>query len=185
MTDTIFPSRRTIQLLSPVLLVLLLTAGCQRHEAAGPAAESDKQPPPVSSVTTTRPVKKTFVYKIEQPGEIEAYMQTPIYSFLSGYVESVAKDIGDRVAEGEVLAVLSVPEMVEEHKEKKALVAQADVEVELAKKLEAGAAKNVEYMDAKIAEATAARPRGVAELGRAESQYQRLRQLSTISADAV
>lgn len=177
------PAFRRIRLL---VLSLLFAAGCQRPDGAGPASVSDKQPAATSAVTTTRPVRKSFIYKIEQPGEIQAYAQTPIYSYLSGYVDSVARDIGDRVAEREALAVLSVPELVEQYKEKKAMMAQAEMEVEVAKSLAAAAKKNVEYMDAKVAEALAARPRGEAELRRAESTYQRLKESkAVISAEAI
>jgi RND family efflux transporter MFP subunit len=186
MIDTIRQSRRLILRFVPLLLLALPAVSCQRSDPPAPTAGGDKQPPAPSSVTTTKPAKKTFVYKIEQPGEIQAYYQTPIYSYLSGFVKRVDKDIDDRVKENEVLAVMSVPALVEQHAEKKARVAQAEVDIELAKKLEEAARKNVEYMQAKIEEAQAARDGSEAQLWRAESQYERLKQRKdVISAEAI
>jgi RND family efflux transporter MFP subunit len=137
-------------------------------------------------VKIVKPVRKTLSHKIEQPGEIQAFARTPIRARISGYVLSVAKDIGDPVAKDDVLAELSVPEMDEELNQKKALVKQAEARLEQARKLADAAAAHLESAKAKVKEAEASRLRAAAERLRAESQYERMKKSSSvISRDAI
>jgi multidrug efflux pump subunit AcrA (membrane-fusion protein) len=133
-----------------------------------------------------QPVRKALTYRIEQPGEIQAFERTPIYARISGYVLKLGQvkgrdgklrdlDIGDWVNKDQVLAELSVPEMDAELSQKKALVVQAQAEVEQAKKLYEAAAANLESAVAKVKEAESSQVRAVAERRRAESQYQRMK----------
>lgn len=152
-----------------LILGLLPLVGCTEPEA----------------VTTTKPIRKSFTHKIEQPGEIQAFEQAPIYSRISGYVLKVHKDIGDIVKKDDVLAELSVPEMDEELKQKTALVAQARVEVELAKKLVSVAEADSKSARAKVNEAEAGQARAVADQRRAESQVERLKKSMGVIAQEV
>jgi RND family efflux transporter MFP subunit len=114
------------------------------------------------AVTTETPKKETLHRRIEQPGDVHAYEQTPMYARISGLVNKVYKDIGDEVKEGEVLADLSVPEMDEELKQKTALVEHAATE------------EDTRSARAKVAETRANELRAAAELRRASSQLERL-----------
>ena len=73
-------------------------------------------------VATVKPQRKALERRSEQPGEIAAFEQTPLYAKVAGYVQAVNVDIGDKIKQGQPLAVLSVPELVEEAKQKTALV---------------------------------------------------------------
>jgi RND family efflux transporter MFP subunit len=150
---------------APALLAVLLAAGCHKST---PAAPEGGQSPAAQSVTVVKPAYKTLVRKVEQPGEIEADEQAPIYARIAGYVVKVNKDIGDRVEKDEVLIELSVPERDEELNQKKALVAQAGSQVEHATKVH-------EAATAKVKEMQSARLRVVAERRRTDSQYERLK----------
>jgi RND family efflux transporter MFP subunit len=131
-------------------------------------------------VKTTTPVRKDFSRRIEQPGEVLADEQTPIYARISGYVDRVLHDIGQKVEKGDVLAELSVPEMDEELKQKGALVSQAKSEVILANKLLEVARSDVTSATAKVKEAESSKLRAAAELSRAESQYERFKKSTTV-----
>jgi RND family efflux transporter MFP subunit len=129
-------------------------------------------------------VRKTLTHKVEGPGEVRAFEQAPIYPRISGYLLKVHKDIGNRVAEGEILAELSVPEMDAELRLKADLVVQARAEVELSKKLFQTAQATLRRSVAKIKVAEAARPRVQADLRQAESRYERLKKApGVISAE--
>src|SRR4051812_9628103 len=109
------------------LVLFGLAAGCNRP-AASPPAEATA--PAATTVSVTRPARKTVRHSIEQPGyNVEAFQQTPLFAKIAGYVEKVNADIGDRVTKGQVLAELSVPEMTVELKQKEAAVLQAEAEV--------------------------------------------------------
>ena len=46
------------------------------------------------------------------PGELEGYYETSIAAKVNGYIKRMLVDIGDRVAEGQLLAELEAPELV-------------------------------------------------------------------------
>jgi RND family efflux transporter MFP subunit len=136
---------------------LLGLVGCQQTtptaQQPGPAkAEA------ASTVKLVRPERKTVRRRIEQPGfNIEAFQETPLFPRIPGYVAWWSADIGDRVAAGQVLAELYVPEMEEDLKQKEAAVGEAE---------------------AQIRQAQAAVKGAKAQHARAEKQYQRLARAS-------
>jgi multidrug efflux pump subunit AcrA (membrane-fusion protein) len=73
-------------------------------------------------VDAVRPRRATLHRNIEQPGQIEAFERTALYSKIPGFVERYHFDIGDRVRKGQLLAELSVPEVVEDLHQKEATV---------------------------------------------------------------
>ena len=50
---------------------------------------------------------------VVQPGTIQAFEVTPVYSRISGYVEKYRYNIGDRVKAGDVLIDMWIPDLVE------------------------------------------------------------------------
>jgi multidrug resistance efflux pump len=156
-------------------LVPLAAAGCQRTPAAAPAASegaAGKEGPP--SVRVVTPQRTTIHRSVSQPGAIQAYEETPIFAKIAGYVEKWNVDIGARVHKGQVLAVLSVPELEVELLQKEALIEQGTELVELARKSAAAAEAAFKSAEAQINEAEASKERAVAERKRLHSQYQRL-----------
>lgn len=106
---------------------LAITAGCG-HKPSPPG-----QPAALSlAVTTAKPERKTVTLSTTQPGQIEAFEQTPLFAKVAGYVEELMVDIGDRVKKDQVLLRISVPELLDELHQKEALVAQAKAEVKQA-----------------------------------------------------
>ena len=83
-------------------------------------------------VTAARPVRKTLRLESVQPGQIEAFEQTPLFAKLPGYVEKLHVDIGDRVEANQLLVELFLPELKDELRQKEAAVVQAQAEIELA-----------------------------------------------------
>ena len=78
------------------------------------------------TVRLTKPERKTVLHPFEQPGfNIEPFQETPVYARITGYVQKWNADIGDYVKEGQILAVLHVPEMEVEVQQKQAAVRYA------------------------------------------------------------
>src|SRR5258708_5686388 len=163
---------------------LFLLAGCR--PTADPSAQ-EKGPTDIATPTvkTVKPARKTMTHKIEQPGEIKAFLQTPILVRITGFVAKVYKDIGEPVKEGELLAELSVPEMDEELELKRAEVTVADAKIDQARKLSAAADADLKSAEAKVKEAESSRLRVVAELKRAESQYGRFKKSSVLTGENI
>src|SRR6185437_16216236 len=88
----------------------------------------DSQEPP-ARVAVIKPQRKLLERRCEQPGEIAPFEETPLYAKVAGYVQTVNVDIGDKIKQGQTLAVISVPELVEELKQKVALVVQAQSQI--------------------------------------------------------
>jgi RND family efflux transporter MFP subunit len=121
-----------------------------------------------SGGSTVRFEKKTVRRGIEQAAQnVDAYQQTPLYARVQAYVKKVNVDVGDRVKSGDVLIVLSAPELDADLKEKQAAVT-------LAKKVLSAAEANVRSAKAGVGEAESGRLRAKAEIDRSKSQYERL-----------
>src|SRR6516165_10392810 len=109
-------------------LLLNLASGCGEKTATDPSKSAEKpgkESPPVS-VKLAVPERHTVRQVIGQPGYIEAFDQTAVFTKIAGFVEKVYRDIGDpvtgplydakdtdkKVQAGDLLAKLWVPEMV-------------------------------------------------------------------------
>jgi RND family efflux transporter MFP subunit len=71
----------------------------QRHIELGP------------HVLVLRTGELSHARKIDLPASIHGYVETPIYAKTPGYLKNIYVDKGDRVHQGEVLAVLQSPEL--------------------------------------------------------------------------
>jgi HlyD family secretion protein len=105
---------------------LLPAAGCT-HGKAAPSSEAEKSAPPLVSV---RPIKQTWRTAIEQPGQIEAFEETPIYANITGFVSEVCVDMNARVKKGDCLARMRVPEREVDVQQKEAAVLKARADID-------------------------------------------------------
>jgi RND family efflux transporter MFP subunit len=173
------PIHRTFLLTS-----LLVVIGCGQRPADAPKANSANPTPP--ALTTVQPQKKSVRRVVEQPGTIQADEETQLFAKVSGYVAKVLVDIGQEVKgpqfdkdgkplqSGTLLAEVAVPELVEEAREKSALVRKAEAEVEQARKALVAAEAGVKSAEALATEAKAGLTRAQAQYDRWESEYSRV-----------
>jgi len=149
-------------------------SGCSHQESVASEAKAAES----VAVTVASPVQRTIHYTVEEPGRVEPFEQTPIFAKIPGYVRTVCVDIGDRVKRGDLLVELSVPEVVEAHHAKEALVTQARLGVSQAERsvdmIQAGLAT----AEANVEVAKAAREKTQAAVKRWESECQRMEQLT-------
>lgn len=93
-------------------LVLLLSA-CSQKEKEKEQAKAE-QPKAVSYKTA--PVQ--FInpeYEISVPAELKPYEQVAVFAKVTGFVQKMYVDRGDRVRKGQLLAVLEAPEMQQQY----------------------------------------------------------------------
>lgn len=93
------------------------------------------------------------------PGVFQAYQDILVHGKVSGYVKDIFVDIGDRVHEGEVLAILEVPELDAQVKAAQAAVVRDSSEVErtnhdVSRAMAIHSALHAEYVRLKAAAAT-------------------------------
>jgi RND family efflux transporter MFP subunit len=179
---------------SALLLAGFVLAGCQPAEepganAAGPdTSVSARESLP--KVTTIQPSRQPIVQTSTQPGRIEAFSRTPVHAKVGGYADRVLVDIGDRVTgplrdsngaitqPGQVLAVLSAPEIDEELRQKAAVVAQVEAEILQAEAAVRVAQSLAESALAGLQQATAGQERAEAVYERWTSEVTRMRNLA-------
>jgi HlyD family secretion protein len=173
----ILPGRRHYFLKGLVFAVLLAllpaASGCRgshAEEVSSPGA-------PTAAVVTVHPVQQQWRCAIEQPGQIEAFEETPIYANITGYVSDVCVDMNAWVKKGDILARMSVPEMDEDLKQKTALIAQAQTELELARKVFLTEVASLETAKAKVQEAQSRYKRTLASLAYWDAESKRIEKL--------
>src|SRR5262249_42493963 len=135
-----------------------------RAQPEAPSAGSGSRRPRVSVV---RPSAGGIVRTTMQPGTMESFDFALLYAKVSGYVEQQSLhgspvDIGTAVKRGDVLAVIEVPELLEELHRAEAAQQQAEAEVMQAK-------SRVETAEAEANASEAAIDLAKAEVGKATS----------------
>ncbi len=66
------------------------------------------------------------------PGTVQAFSESPIYARINGYVRAWNADIGAHVSKGQLLAVIEAPEVDQELSHARAMLAQAQANLQLA-----------------------------------------------------
>lgn len=107
---------------------------------AGTADEARPERALARKVEVVKPERGVMARSLDVPATIEAYEQADLYANTSGYVSEVRADIGDQVKQGDVLAIIDVPEMLDEirhaeavHQAKEAGLTQMRSRVETAR----------------------------------------------------
>ncbi|MCA9090757.1 MAG: efflux RND transporter periplasmic adaptor subunit [Planctomycetaceae bacterium] len=158
-------------------LLLLWTVstlpGCSQPPAAQDGA-AVKQAVPVKTVAVAeQAIRRTTL----QPATISAFYEARVEARISGYVIDVQVDIGDVVAQGDILAILNLPA---EAKQQGTL--QAQVQRLLAEEDRAGsevqlATAHVQAREAALAQARAESIQVESTLAATEAEFQRTRDL--------
>jgi RND family efflux transporter MFP subunit len=95
------------------------------------AAETEKLSVP--TVAVTRPGNEPAQEELVLPAQLQAYVESSIYSRTNGYLLHWYKDIGSHVRRGELLAEIDTPEVDQELSQAKAARQQIAAQAELAK----------------------------------------------------
>ncbi len=156
---------------------LWIGRGPRGGESRAAAAAPDGEAP--VSVVAAAPLRKTLRRLSVQPGQIQAFEQTPLFVKLPGFVKKLYVDIGDRVEANQLLVDLSIPELKDELHQKEAVLVQAAAEIELAAAAVRAAEAAVATAQANVHAAEAGNIRADADVTRWQSQYARISQLVT------
>ena len=133
----------------------------------------------VERVTAGNPMRKTLTMMTTQPGWIHAFEEAPLQSRVTGFVKSVAVDIGDEVEAGQTLMTIDAPELFDEVRQHEALVAQAVAGESQAKAAVSAANAAVRTAQAKMVGIEAGMTRANGELQRWKAEYERISDLAT------
>lgn len=101
-------------------LVALLAAGywMQKSPAGGdPPSVAAKDGVGLPEVQVAKPVRRDIAAMLRVPATVSPYHQTTLYAKVSGYLKSIRVDKGDRVQQGQVLAVIEAPEINQQYEQ--------------------------------------------------------------------
>lgn len=149
--------RRIAVVIGAALILLLLAIGIipriQRHDRAAEMANSVSVSLPNVVVVKTKVGSGSA--ELELPGNIQALNLAVIYARANGYVQERFVDIGTPVKAGQLLAVISSPEVDQELAQGRAALAQARAALEQATANLAQANAQVNQAKANIVQAKA------------------------------
>lgn len=133
-------------------------------------------------VATSHPQRSPASEELVLPGNVQAFIEAPIYARTSGYLRKWYTDIGTPVSKGELLAEIDTPEIDQQLRQSRADLATARATSELAesthqrwKGLLANHAVSQQDADTRAADAAASRASAAA----AEANVARLQELET------
>jgi RND family efflux transporter MFP subunit len=115
------------QIASAVLIVLALAvSSCNRNgKAEGRSPETVSLPTVAVAKASTQDLSKNVVLT----AEFKPFQEIDVMAKVSGYVREIRVDVGDRVRQGELLAILEIPEMADDLARAKAAVDRSSAEV--------------------------------------------------------
>ena len=105
--------RKTWVVLTIALIVVatLLASGIYSRVKARNALNVETARAALPSVSVVSPKQTAPAEEIILPGNVEPYISSPIYSRTNGYLKKWYVDIGGRVKQGQLLAVIDTPEV--------------------------------------------------------------------------
>jgi RND family efflux transporter MFP subunit len=152
-----------------VFLLCGLASGCGQAKA-----DKSTRISLAPTVKVVQPQMRDIHRSIAQPGIIEPYEETAIFSKVAGFVQKWYVDIGAKVKKDDLLVELLVPELAEEHKQKEAMVEQEKAMVNQAEKLVRVAESNLQAAADAVSEAQANVNRYEADVERWQGELNRL-----------
>jgi RND family efflux transporter MFP subunit len=124
---------RVIAAAVAVAVIALAAQGIWSRHDAHAALERDAEHASQMSVEVVRPQKSSVGLDLVLPGNVQAFLDTPIYARTSGYLKKWYADIGAHVKSGQLLAEIDTPEVDDQLRAARADLANADANYALAK----------------------------------------------------
>lgn len=128
------PSRVRLVLVAIALVaVLAATLGVVSRMRAKTALRDETRRTAAPTVSVVVPESGAPAREIVLPGNVQAFMEAPIYARTSGYLKKWHADMGQRVRKGQRLAEIDSPEIEQQLQAARADLANAEANEHLAK----------------------------------------------------
>ncbi|MGH9646506.1 MAG: efflux RND transporter periplasmic adaptor subunit [Bryobacteraceae bacterium] len=125
----ITPTRQSLFLAPTILIVgaaVLFSDACSKTEKVqADAAKASEAPTVAVAKATIEDLSRGLVLT----AEFKPYQEVDIMAKVAGYVKQINVDVGDRVKEGQVLAILEIPEMADDRARAQAAIDRSQAEV--------------------------------------------------------
>jgi RND family efflux transporter MFP subunit len=114
-----------------IAVAALLISGIWSRVRARAALDTETAQAALTSVSVVSPKRTSPADEIILPGNVQPYISSPIYARTNGYLKKWYFDIGARVKQGELLAVIETPEVDQQLEQARSnlLTAQANLEL--------------------------------------------------------
>lgn len=119
-----FSSKMTLLVGALALAAAALTTGCGGPKPAAHAGASTPDKPPVR-VTVTKAVKENWPTGVELTGTVRARTTTDVAARAMGYIRELRPQPGDRVSEGQLIAIIDSRDLDAATKQAEAAEAEA------------------------------------------------------------
>src|SRR4051794_29463983 len=119
-----------------IVLIILLLGGALavvRRFSEKKALAKETERLAVPTVSVLKPAVAPASEELTLPAQLQAYVESAIYSRTNGYLVRWNKDIGSKITKGELLAEIDTPEVDQELSQAKASRQQIQAQLELAK----------------------------------------------------
>ena len=97
-------------LLLPIGLGALLLGSCGRPQSA----QAEEAGAPDVSVAVAKATVEDITHKVTLTAEFKPFQEVEVMAKVAGYVKKINVDVGDRVKEGQLLALIEIPEMADD-----------------------------------------------------------------------
>jgi RND family efflux transporter MFP subunit len=115
-----------------VALAVTIYAGLNSRARASTALQRSTAASSVPIVTVIHPKLAAGVQEIQMPGNMQAFIDTPIWARASGYLKIWYSDIGARVKSGQLLAEIESPETEQQLQQAREELSTAEANLKLA-----------------------------------------------------
>src|ERR1700683_2944495 len=143
-----------------VVLVALALVGCGGSEKTSAGSADGPR------VAVVKVVRKNLAAKLEIASEFEPFQEVDVYAKVSGYIQKLYVDWGTHVKQGQLLAVLEIPELEQQLNQDEAGVRKSQQDIERAKEALAQAKSNYDVSHgnyARLAEVQKTQPGLIAQ----------------------
>jgi RND family efflux transporter MFP subunit len=128
------PLRWIALVLAVLALAAALAAGLLPRLSAKEELRKQARELNVPTVAVIAPQPGESIHELVLPGNIEAYVDTPVYARTNGYLKRWLVDIGARVKAGQLLAEIETPEVDDQLQQARAELASAQANHQIAAK---------------------------------------------------
>lgn len=126
-------ARRWPLAVAALVVIALAAQGIWSRHSAHAALAQDAQRASVLSVQVVTPQRSQRALDLVLPGNVQAFLDTPIYARTNGYLRKWYVDIGAHVKAGQLLAEIDAPEVDDQLRAARADLANAEANYALAK----------------------------------------------------
>lgn len=111
------PEPRTLRRMGFLMAVVMIGSAAwgiasRMHAAAG--LRDATETAAVPNVAVTKPTAAATEAELVLPGTVQAFVDSPIYARINGYLRSWSVDIGAKVRRGQILAEIDAPEVAQQ-----------------------------------------------------------------------